>query len=393
MEIDTGEILNTNTNFFTYDVLNLLYDMNEFENIVIHNENVEINLVPFKINLNGKNPFNTIMLVNDYNESLGFASLFNNINKIENKEMLISSVNCYLYSLFSSYKYNNVNNIKIEFDEFIENIEFKGLYYFQEKMYLFIDLTKINIHISLINKDDLYWFVLMDEILNKKNVCNLEIQQNVVDFFMQNNDFIYLKNSHKKVIEIPSVVYTGTHDKMLHFNYVFGNIASDNNSILGSGYYFTDYNNAIRQGGWSLNYADEFKHGEKITDDVNGRYKRGGIVRYALFLGYNLVKLNYPNDIIDTSEIKQSKLNNVEDANNYNYEKMTLRVSDYHGLWKETYDSVFLGKIELDNGELLKNSPIYVCKDYYNHIPLSYHYINKKNLGNMFDENTNYEIL
>ena len=131
MEIDTGEILNTNTNFFTYDVLNLLYDMNEFENIVIHNENVEINLVPFKINLNGKNPFNTIMLVNDYNESLGFASLFNNINKIENKEMLISSVNCYLYSLFSSYKYNNVNyNITCDISggsiEYVDNYALKN---------------------------------------------------------------------------------------------------------------------------------------------------------------------------------------------------------------------------------------------------------------------------
>lgn len=391
MKIDSSENLNANSNFFTYDALNLLYDMNEFENIVMHNQNIETVLVPFKINLNGKHPFNTIMLVNNYNNCLDFVYLFNNVNKIENKDMLISSINCYLYSLFSTYKNNNVNNITIEFDKFIETIEFKGFYYFQEKIYIFIDLTKININISLVNKDDLYWFVLMDEILNKKNICNLEIHPNVIDFFMQNNDFIYLKNSQKNVIEIPSVVYTGTHDKSLYFNYIFG--PAPNNSILGSGYYFTNFKNAIREGGWSMNYADEYKYGEKITDDLYGKYKKGGIVRYALFLGYNLVKLNYPNDVIDTSEIKQNKLNNVEDVNNYNYEKMILRVSDYDGLWKEKHDSVFLGKIELDNGELLKNTPIYVCKDYYSHIPLSYHYINKTILGDRFDENTNYEIL
>jgi hypothetical protein len=52
MEIDTGENLSANTNFFTYDAMNSLYEMDEFENIVMHNENVEIILVPFKINLN-----------------------------------------------------------------------------------------------------------------------------------------------------------------------------------------------------------------------------------------------------------------------------------------------------------------------------------------------------
>ena len=390
MEIDIGENLNTDTNFFTYDAMNSLYDMNEFENIVMYNENIEIVLVPFKINLNGKHPFNTIMLVNENYQELSFANIYNSFAKIRNKETLFATINCYLYQMFSSYANKNETII---FDEFVKKNDFKGLYYCEDKVYTFIDLTKLTLNIGLVNKDDLYWFVLIDEILNKKKVCNLEIHPNVSNFFMKNNDFIYLRNSKQEAIEVPSVVYTGTHDKMLYFNYIFGNIALDNNSIVGSGYYFTDYTNAIRQGGWSKNYTDEFKYDEKITDDVYGRYKKGGIVRYALFLGCNLVKLNYPNDIVDTSEVKQNKLSNIEDVGKYNYEKMTLRISDYDGLWKETHDSVFLGKIELDNGELLKNTPIYVCKDFYNHVPLSYHYINKTILGDTFDENTNYEIL
>ena len=55
--------------FFTYEALNLLNDMDELENIEIYNKNTEILLVPFKMNLNGKSPFNTIMLFNEYNDT------------------------------------------------------------------------------------------------------------------------------------------------------------------------------------------------------------------------------------------------------------------------------------------------------------------------------------
>jgi hypothetical protein len=72
---------------------------------------------------------------------------------------------------------------------------------------------------------------------------------------------------------------------------------------------------------------------------------------------------------------------------------MTLRISDHDGLWKQNYDSVYLGKMELDNGEYLRDAPLYVVKDYYNHAPLSYHYINKRTLGSKFDENSDYQIM
>ena len=174
MEIDTGENLSANTNFFTYDAMNSLYEMDEFENIVMHNENVEIILVPFKINLNGKHPFNTIMLVNENYQQLSFANIYNSFAKIRNKETLLSTINCYLYQMFSSYANKNETII---FDEFVKKSDFKGLCYREDKMYVFIDLTKLTLNIGLVNKDDLYWFVLMDEILNKKKVCNLEIKK------------------------------------------------------------------------------------------------------------------------------------------------------------------------------------------------------------------------
>ena len=70
-----------------------------------------------------------------------------------------------------------------------------------------------------------------------------------------------------------------------------------------------------------------------------------------------------------------------------------MRISDHVGKWGENYDSVFLGKIELDNGEYLKNTPIYVLKEYEQQIPLSYHFIDKIHLNDLYNENIDYLII
>ena len=74
-------------------------------------------------------------------------------------------------------------------------------------------------------------------------------------------------------------------------------------------------------------------------------------------------------------------------------EVMTTRISDHDGKWAEKYDSVFLGKTELDNGQYLKKTQIYVLKEYEQQIPLSYHFIDKTYLKDLYDENTDYLIM
>jgi len=382
--------------FFTYDALNLLH--NDLFNVLSQVKIDDVILVPFKINFSCRNPFNTFLLTNDFTDSLNFPCV-NVSNANESDEYFLSIVYCYLYSLLLSN--DNIDSSKYDLETFASVIEFKGVYIYKNNVYAFIDLTKLDIHINLMNRDSNYWFALIDEIVNKKQICNITINYEVTDFFLKNNAFIYFKNSKKEPIEVPSVVYTGSNEKMLQFRFMFGNVASDNNAILSSGFYFTNYTNSFRQGGWSPDYKVEFKYGKKITEDEhdgsdkNGKYVKGGIIRYAIFLGNNLVKMNYPNDSIDDSEIKKKKINLLHELNNneYIYEKMILRISDHDGLWKQNYDSVYLGNLELDNGEYLKNTPIYVVDDYYCHTPLSYHYIDKKTLGNKFDENCNYQIM
>jgi len=122
-----------------------------------------------------------------------------------------------------------------------------------------------------------------------------------------------------------------------------------------------------------------------ITEDENGKYIKGGIVRFALFTGSTKYVENMPNDPIDESDIKKQRIN--DESLDQNLEIQTLRVSDHDGIWARTYDSVYLGNIELDDGSFIEEAPIIVLKDYNQQIPLSYHYIDKSSLGDKYDSN------
>ena len=72
---------------------------------------------------------------------------------------------------------------------------------------------------------------------------------------------------------------------------------------------------------------------------------------------------------------------------------MTLRISDYDANWTKTYDSLYLGNVELDDGTFIQESPIIVTKDYNQQVPLSCHFINKNNLGDKFNSCYDYTIV
>jgi hypothetical protein len=372
---------------FIYEALDFLIK-DEQEIMSILQENYDnIVLVPYKINfINEKNAFNSFLMMNNFiSEELCFpqlnCSIFNSLIK-NDFNLLLSTIKCNLFAI----------NFTTDYENFEKNFDFKGIYVFNQNVYFFIDLMKIKIENNvLIHKNSPFWFVLIDEIVNKKNVCNINIENDVVNFFLNNNTFLYLKNTANELVEIPTVVYTGSHEKTLHFTYLFGKTKDDKNSILGSNYYFTNFKNAVRQGGWSKDYKREYRFNEELTENETGIYNKGGIVRYAIFLGNCLIKQNKPNDEIDNSEMKLYKMDNFVD--DYNYEKMTLRISDYDSNWSKNYDSVYLGPIELDDGQILKDTPIFVLKDYENQVPLSYHLIDKRFLGDKFSENKTYEIL
>jgi hypothetical protein len=200
-------------------------------------------------------------------------------------------------------------------------------------IYLFIDISSCDL-----KKCHGVQFCLIDEIVNVKHVYNKPIAPMVTNFIRDNMSLFTILDVKNNAFEIPSAVYVGCDQANLNFTYTFGNRKSHENTMLGPHYYFTSFENAS---------------------------KEYGAVRFSIFTGHTLVKLNFTNDEIDESLLKQQKLDNK-------YELMTQRVTDHDAKWASNYDSVYLGHIELDDGQMLLNTPIIVVKSHDQQIALDY---------------------
>lgn len=343
--------------------LDSIKSLNNYENIV---------LCAYVINNTYVAPFLRYMLIETYNEYLSLPKL--PVYNFFDEEKLIPYSKVYLSGMLE------INN----FEEFSQNLLFDGFYDYNNNIYLFFDLTNCKLTIDETYRLSKVKLGLIDEIVNHKNICNIKIDETTTSFFIANESIIYLYDENAQPYEIPIVGFVGksTSDK-LKFVKMFGESPKEKSEILGPYFYFTNFNNAIRQGGWSCDYKMEKKYNKVITDE-NGKYINGGLVRFAIFLGKTKYIENFPNDLNDESEIKKHRL---QDKNlDSKREILTLRISDYDGIWTKNYNSVYLGKLELDDGTFLHDTPIIALKDYQQQEPLSYHYIDGKKLGNRFEE-------
>lgn len=368
MSSEDNEIYDYNpipANFYKYDINDIL--IQDVDYLLKQKTIYNIYLCSYSINNTGLYPFIQYYLFKEYNDILSFPSL--NISEFPDidTENLISFSQCFLYNTYFNENIDKEN-------------DFKGFYYYNSNLYLFFDFTPCNMNICDIYKKSNVWSAIATEIYNS-SILDMKINDFVCDFFLNNTQLLYLKNKNNETYELPDIWYCGREENLLNFTYTFG-VSKNINGILGSHYYFTNYKNAMIEGCWAKN-KDEKKYGKIITDK-NGKYLKGGIVRFAIFTGNCLIKLNKINDPIDKSDIKIIKLEELVDNK---YEKLTMRLTDYDGLWSEKYDSVYIGNVELDNGEKFEEGPLLVVKNYNQQIPLSYHYINSKNTTDKNDKN------
>lgn len=380
MEIDEDVYSPVEPNIYNYTALNELVD--NIDDLLT--SKITIKITAYEIKNNKQSPYLLYLLYKDeLSDSLFFPvlpTMYSNVNS----DNVIKLSKLMLFNLLNLTDHS----------EFDKNICFKGFYLNGYELHIVFDLTSCKLQIYDVYRENQMWFVLLDEIINHKNVNNCFIDFSVTNFFINNPEFIFLKNKNGDNYELPIVGYIGMNGikyNKVSFTYTFGNSPKDKNAILGPYYYFTDYKNAIRQGGWSETSKPVKIDDVLITDNEYGRYKKGSIVRFGLFLGKMKMIENLPNDESDNSYTKKERL---EDPTiDKNMEILTMRISDHGGKWSEKYDSAFLGKIELDNGEYLNNTPIYVLKEYEQQIPLSYHFIDKRYLKELYDENTDYLIM
>jgi len=335
---------------------------------------------------------------------------------------------------FPSFFYYNEMNIDIATESFkifkmlfidVANIKFNG-YLLEETnnlsdLYLFYEYKNVVEETPTSTtenamgsgekyRNDIVWKVVVDEIVNSRLVCNFPINDIVTYFFLRNPQFMFLykynNNENNIIYETPTAVYHGVNESMLYFKYIFGIPKTNYDDIMGPFYYFTNYKNAVKM---SIdNYNNKYNNtpnsdGDTTTNSsqptspnvlsniLNTTFmnidKKIGIIRSVIFLGVNKVPMNYPEDEVDES-YHSSILSSIDNEN-----AQINRISDHNGSWTEKYDSVYVGKLLLDNGKFISGTPLWVVKDYNQQASLSYHYLSSKLLKDEWSDNTDYYIL
>ena len=357
-------------NYYKYKASNILTQT--FDKKMTEYKTVYLNA--YDINNEGKYPFQRFLLTNTtFHKMLDFPQInISSLNCINNKNYINELLNYSKVCLFDLF-----TEIIFDFDEFNRQIEFTGFYEFNNNLYIFYDITKLKLKLNDVFRSNNLWLALMDELTNLGHVCNIKIHDDVTHLFVfgKNSDLCFLINENETIYEIPIVSYVRKPENKLNFTYTFGQIQSNKNSLFGPYYYFTNYyNSCVSTAYLPLNNFSNYN-----SNLLDIKY---GIVRFAIFTCKTKYIENNVNDSIDTSVTKQQRL--IDSKFNRVEEQMTMRITDHDGKWSENYDSIFLGRVELDDGNKYKYNNIIAVKDYLQQVPLSYHFID--NITVLFDK-------
>jgi hypothetical protein len=289
----------------------------------------------------------------DHNDAIfnnTITLIFFNISELSKNNKFIQFMLEKKNDVLSFPKIKINQNIKPEIAQLlnvdVSILKYKGYTTFQGNIHLFIQTDKIFTPL-FVQRDQRYWFCIVDEIVNYKKVCNFRIDSACRDFILSNPDFYTLKNPDTyRGYELPIIVYSGNIFNQVELDGNFGVSKKNEYSFFGPHFYFTTYEKAVEMGGWSDNKTKCIRNGCLLTDNEYGRYIKGGINRFALFCGKH--------HIIYKPQLK------------YNV--------------SETFDSIYVGEMQL-NSHIYNDSPMWIVKSSANFKSLSYHLLDKTTLG------------
>ena len=332
----TNNTNNDDPKFYNYAATNDLEK--DFDAFTAYYESGTVNICAYQVNTNAQSPFLQFFM-QKYNVRGNEAVTMPHFYYMYGQDIM-GKCDAILNAMFFSFSKQDLGKHK-----------YRGLTVEQDNMYLFFDCSEYEIESHKLCRENEVWLVLVDEILNHKSICDLPIDKYNIRFCEEHPEFMYLTNKNGLPYETPSVSYVGCNKTMSDLLIIFGVPPTiDAVAPLGPYYYLTNYKKAIEQG--SL-----------LT--------KGGIVRFAIFLGNMKVLLNLPTDDQDESQITKQLLSNGS------INEDTIRISDRDALWTKEYDSVYIGP----NNTSIKDAPIYVIKNYEQQLALSSHVINNSTLN------------
>ena len=131
--------------------------------------------------------------------------------------------------------------------------------------------------------------------------------------------------------------------------------------------------------------------GTSLTVNEHGKHGKGGIVRFAMFLGR--CRAFFLNGAEDRSELSMYW------ANQDPLVKAKLSLRDINGNWTRYFNSAYVGEYNFnvsgdgDGGKSKKRASGWAIKEYDNQIPLSYHEIVMTNVPEKYDNEFNDYVL
>ena len=304
--------------------MNVQYPIHDIlkKNINTIPNNVKINICIFRINKEGLNPFLEFLLykyTKKYNDILTFPFTRKNIIKAKKYATTICK-----NTLLGYLKY-------------------------LDQYYIFCEVKEPNYNNKLLKRNNNYWWCILDEICNQKKILNFPIHKCVSSIFIKYPKLIYLYKKQNEPYEIPTVAYQGMYYDLIPIIATLGSKNMIYNSH-GPYFYFYSYEKAPKNAGWRQNKSH---HQSKI--DKHNRFDKGGIIRYALFLGNIKV------------------CNEIKDQN-----------------WTTSYDSVYNNHYKF--GKFFLSEYEYIVKHFQQQMPISFHILNKSSLDTYWKETGNYYI-
>jgi len=380
----------TTSSYYYYDIESdlLKSDIEKYMDTYGY-ETGTINICIYQINVSGKTPFIQYILqkYNSQHKKQPDVIKFPTFNYVKGMDIM-SYCQSILDMTFICYSENMKEENKGTY-------MYKGFTNNNNQFQLFFDCSLYNIDVHKLYRENDLYLTLMDEIVNHQSICNFKIDEEVVDFFMNHPNFVYLVDADEYYIETPIVVYAGCNYNHLEFSSIFGISTSKPESLMGPYYYFTDYQNAIKAGGWvNKEIQNKLKKStQKMVEyDEHGRFMKGGLIRFAIFPGNTKVTTNCLENSTDKSQITQNMLELDSSTMEYKNARNAIRFSDRDALWTQKYDSVYVGPMGLDNGETYQEAPLWVLKDYEQQIPLTIHSIDKRTLKETWSRGDKYYI-
>ena len=269
----------------------------------------------------------------------------------------------------------SLHNMGCNGNKVVEDM-YKGIVYDSlNRPYALVNITGLDISGLKLYRTTSTWFVLPSEIINTGEICNIEIDEMVIELFTNIPELGILTNpNNNEKYMIPDCVYTGGDHKNVIFNSVFGNNKMKAYTNSSEYYYFyRSFNDAIKDGGWITNGGTNIinknikSHIQSpsnriLVENEYGRYICGGINRYALF----------PEGKIYIETNKEFSLTDNDITTVYQEPVIIICYSGEHDI-----------------------KPDILVKDYDYFVSLSYHILDKTLLGEkyIYENNKTYMIL